>query len=75
MSIISICTYVCPTDLFDKNGLESDEHEESEDAVVPVLIQTPQAHTEHLEHKERSSGTLLEEHPEVGHDMSNLWTN
>ena len=31
-----------------QGGLEGDQHEQCEDAVVPVLVQTPQAHTEHL---------------------------
>lgn len=34
--------------LLDQRGLEGHQHEEGEDAVVPVLVQTPQAHTEHL---------------------------
>ena len=53
------------SDLFDEDGLEGDEHEEREEAVVPVLIDAPQAHTEHLEHKEGSRRSLPEQSPEV----------
>ena len=53
------------SNLFDKDGLEGDQHEQGEDAVVPVLVQAPQAHAEDLEHKERSRGPLLEELPKV----------
>ena len=31
-----------------QRGFEGYQHEESEHTVVPVLIQTPQTHTEHL---------------------------
>ena len=34
--------------LLDKRSFERYQHEECEDTVVPVLIQTPQSHTEHL---------------------------
>ena len=56
--------------LLNENGLKSDEHEESEDGVVPVLVQAPKSHTEHLKHKERRRGSLLEQTPEVwGHHV------
>ena len=45
--------------LLHKGGFKSNQHEKSEDAVVPVLIKTPQSNTKHLEHKERSSGPFF----------------
>ena len=38
-----------PDLLLDKGALEHDEHHEGEDGVVPVLVQTPQSNTEHLQ--------------------------
>ena len=40
-----------PDLLLDKGTLEHDEHHESEDRVVPVLIQAPQSNTEHLQNR------------------------
>lgn len=34
--------------LLDQRGLECHQHKQCENTVVPVLIQTPQPHTEHL---------------------------
>lgn len=34
--------------LLHQRRLEGDEHEEGKDAVVPVLVQTPQPHAKHL---------------------------
>lgn len=34
--------------LLDQGGLERHQHEQCENTVVPVLVQTPQPHTEHL---------------------------
>ena len=53
------------SNLFDKNSLERDQHKESEEGVIPVLVQAPQTHTEDLEHKERSSGPLPKQLPEI----------
>jgi hypothetical protein len=36
--------------LLHQSALKHDQHHQSEDGVVPVLIQAPQSHTEHLEH-------------------------
>lgn len=47
--------------LLHKGGFKSNQHEKSEDAVVPVLIKTPQSNTKHLEHKERSSGPFFKQ--------------
>ena len=33
----------------DHGGLEEQQHEEGEEAVLPVLVQAPQAHTKHLQ--------------------------
>ena len=46
--------------LFDKNGFKRDEHEESEERVVPVVIEAPQTNTEHLKYKKWSSSSLTE---------------
>ena len=59
-----------PTDkqqsnLFNQDCLKDDQHGKSEDAVLPVLFQAPQSHTEHLEHKEGCCGPLLEQGYEV----------
>ena len=35
--------------LLDQGGLERYQHEQREDTVVPVLVQAPQPHTEHLQ--------------------------
>ena len=37
--------------LVDQGTLEHDKHEQGEEGVVPVLVQTPQAHTKHLKSK------------------------
>lgn len=42
-------------------ALESDKHEQGEDRVVPVFIETPQADTEQLEDEERRHSVLLEQ--------------
>lgn len=42
-------------------ALESDKHEQGEDRVVPVLVETPQADTEQLEDEERRHSVLLEQ--------------
>ncbi len=47
--------------LLHQRGLEGDQHEQSEHAVVPVLVQTPKANTEHLENEERCSGSFSEQ--------------
>ena len=47
--------------LLHKGGFKSNQHEKSEDAVVPVLIKAPQSNTKHLEHKERSSGPFFKQ--------------
>ena len=53
------------SNLFDEDGFECDEHEECEDRVVPVFVKTPETHTEHLEDKERSCGSLAKQLPEI----------
>ncbi|CAI6099130.1 unnamed protein product [Clonostachys chloroleuca] len=46
---------------------EHDQHEESEERVVPILIKHPQANAEHLEDEERGDGVFLEELGEGRH--------
>lgn len=41
------------------------QHEQSEDAVIPVLIQAPQPNAEYLEHEKRRSSSLLEQLQEL----------
>lgn len=41
------------TDLIDDGALEHDKHEQRKQAIIPILIQAPQRHTEDLEHEER----------------------
>jgi hypothetical protein len=41
-----------------QRGFEGYQHEESEHAVVPVLIQTPQTNTEHLRRGERERASI-----------------
>lgn len=50
-----------PQLLLDESRLEGHEHEQREDAVVPVLVEAPEADAEHLEHEERSGRSLLEQ--------------
>jgi hypothetical protein len=38
-----------PQLLVDQRAFEHDQHEESEQRVVPILVQAPQANAEHLE--------------------------
>lgn len=52
--------------LEDDSALEHDQHEPSEDRVVPVLIQAPQSHAEHLEDKERGYSMLSKELCKLG---------
>lgn len=54
--------------LLNKGALEHDEHDEGENTVVPVLVQTPQSDAENLEDKERSDRTFLEELSKLGHN-------
>ena len=41
-----------PELLLHEGALEHDQHHEGEHRVVPVLVQAPQAHTEHLQTKQ-----------------------
>ena len=43
--------------LLDQGGLERYQHEQREDTVVPVLVQAPQPHTEHLQ---RGGGSSMD---------------
>lgn len=52
--------------LGDGRALEDDEHEEGEEGVVPVLVQTPQRDAEDLEDEEGGGGVLAEELEEGG---------
>ena len=47
--------------LLHKCCLKCYQHEESENTVIPILVQTPQTHTKHLEDKERCCGPLLKQ--------------
>ena len=42
-------------------ALEHDEHEQSEQAVVPIFVQTPECHAENLEDEEWGNTVLCEE--------------
>ena len=46
--------------LLNQGALEYDQHEEGEDGVVPVLVQTPQTNTENLKNKEWCSCSFNE---------------
>ena len=48
------------THLPDHRALKNDKHEQGEEAVVPVLVQTPESDTEHLEDEERCRCVLSE---------------
>lgn len=48
----------------DNCALENHEHEEGEKAVVPVLIEHPESHTEDLEDKERSGSVFNKQRAE-----------
>ncbi|GJC78632.1 hypothetical protein ColLi_01470 [Colletotrichum liriopes] len=50
----------------DDGALEGDQHEESEERVVPVLVKHPETNTEDLEDEEGRDGVLLEELGEGG---------
>ena len=54
-----------PLALPHNGALESNEHEQREERVVPVFIEHPQSNTEDLEDEERCNGVLLEELEEV----------
>ena len=43
------------------SALESNEHEQGKERVVPVLVEHPKSDTEDLEDKERCDGVLLEQ--------------
>lgn len=43
------------------SGLKHDKHDEGEDGVVPLLIETPESNTEDLEDKEGGNSVLKEE--------------
>jgi hypothetical protein len=45
----------------DDSTLENDEHEESKERIVPVLIEHPKSNTEDLEDEEWCNGVLLEQ--------------
>ena len=51
--------------LLHKCALKRDQHEQSEHTVVPILVQTPQQHAEHLEDKERRRSSLNEQLDEL----------
>lgn len=53
--------------LLNKGGFKSDQHEKSEDTVVPVFIKTPQANTKHLKHKEWCRGPLFKQFTKLRH--------
>ena len=53
------------SNLLDQYGLKGDEHKQGEQAVVPVLVQAPQAHTEHLEDEEGGGGSLSKQLPKI----------
>ena len=44
----------------DDGGFKDDEHEEGEDRVVPVLVQTPESDTKDLEDEEWGHGMFFE---------------
>ena len=50
-----------PQLLLDECCLKRHQHEECEEAVVPVVIEAPQSHAEHLEDEERRRRPLLEQ--------------
>ncbi|GKT85998.1 hypothetical protein Ct61P_03848 [Colletotrichum tofieldiae] len=50
----------------DDGALEGDQHEESEERIVPVLVKHPETNTEDLEDEEGRDGVLLEELGEGG---------
>lgn len=45
-------------------ALENDQHEQCEQAVVPVFVQTPKCDTEHLKDEEWCGRVLTEESTE-----------
>jgi hypothetical protein len=47
-------------------ALEHDEHEQSEQAVIPIFVQTPECNAENLEDEERGNTVLCEEGCECG---------
>src|SRR5882672_8998966 len=52
------------TRLEDDGALKDDEHEQREQAEVPVLVEAPQRDAEDLEHEEGRGGVLREERGE-----------
>jgi hypothetical protein len=40
-------------------GFKHEQHEQREQRVLPVVVETPQGHAEHLKHEERRQGLLL----------------
>jgi hypothetical protein len=55
------------THLEDDGAFKDDQHEEGEERVVPVLVQTPETDTEELEHKEGRHRVLAKDFPEAWH--------
>ena len=51
----------------DHGTLESHEHDEGEERVVPVIVEQPETDTEDLEDKERRDGMLLPQLGEAWH--------
>lgn len=54
------------TDLEDNGTFEDHQHERGEERIVPVLVQAPQSHTEHLKDEEWGHGMLSEQLGELG---------
>lgn len=47
-------------------AFEYNKHEEREERVIPILVQTPQSHAKDLEDEEWRDGMLLKEFLEPG---------
>ena len=45
----------------DDRTLEHDKHEQCEQTIIPILVQTPQGDTEDLKNKKRCSGLFSKE--------------
>ena len=63
--ILAMFNIIAATHLLYKGCFKCHQHEQSKDTVVPILIKTPQAHTENLKNKKWSSGPFPEKFPEV----------
>lgn len=61
--------------LLDQGSLKRNQHGEGEDAVVPVLIQAPQTHTEHLQGEHSAQIALIslrKQKPSISRHLSHL---